>query len=197
MKLFKSFATLALLLAVVSPVLADIASPDKKKPRADGEIRTDLPYSNMTIERVDGLLEARLQVPRIMLKRLNQSAGIQAGDSGYSFSLRGAGTVVAGFFLSLSLVLTGLLLVRSRRRVAVGRVAAALLLSVFAASAAGVAAYANAGPPPGYRMQDPGTLIKAASGKTLAGSIRIEVVDEGTEIKLLVPSKSGGRDDEE
>jgi len=196
MKLFKFCATLALLLLVASNALADIANPDKKK-HGDGEIRRDLPYTNMTIERVDGLLEARLQIPRTMLSRMNEAAGIQTGDTGGSFSFKSAGTVAAGLFLSLSLVLTGLLFVRSRRRVAVGRVAAALLFCVVTAAFAGVAAYANAGPPPGWRAQDPGSLIKAASGKSLTGSIRIEVVDEGTEIKLLVPSKAGHADDEE
>jgi hypothetical protein len=80
-----------------------------------------------------------------------------------------------------------------------GRATAAVIVCACAAGAAAVAAYANAGPPPGFRMQDPGTLVKAVKGEPLAGSIRVEVVDEGTEIKLLVPAVKtrNGRGDEE
>jgi hypothetical protein len=110
-----------------------------------------------------------------------------------------AGTVVGGVFISLAVVLTGLLLVRSRRGLRVGRAAAAVALCVCAAGAAAVAAYANVAPPPGLRPQDPGTLVKAVAGVPLAGSIRVEVVDEGYEIKLLVPAVKArtGRGDEE
>ena len=59
------------------------------------------------------------------------------------------------------------------------------------------AAYANAAPPPGWRVQDPGTLRKAVSGKPLEGSVRVEVVDVGSDIKLLVPARDSKGDDEE
>ena len=197
MRLFKHFAALAVLLLASSPALADIALPDRPKPPRNSEIRRDLPHSRMTIERVEGLREARLQIPRTQLRWIageGSSAGvIQSGPLG------GAGTVVGGLFLSLSVVLTGLLLLRSRRRgVGLGRAAVAVLVCACAAGLAGVAAYANAGPPPGYYTQDPGTLIKAASLGTLSGSIRIEVVEEGAELKLLLPAKApkGGRDEE-
>ena len=112
--------------------------------------------------------------------------------------MKSVGTIVGGLFISLAFVLTGLLLVRSRRGMRVGRAAAAVALCACAAGAAAVAAYANAGPPPGSRPQDPGTLVKAVAGSPLAGSIRVEVVDEGYEIKLLVPAKARtNRGDEE
>jgi hypothetical protein len=202
MRLFKYPAALALLLLVAaSPAFADIALPNPNpKPERVGDVRTDLPFSRMSIERVDGLREARLQIPRSQLSRMGAAAGLeQSGAPGAQAGImRGAGTAVAGLFLSLAVVLTGVLLVRSRRRgMAVGRAAAALLVCVGAAGLAAVAAYANAAPPPGYRVQDPGTLIKAASAQTLKGSIRIEVVEDGTEIKLLVPGKPKGGDDDE
>lgn len=193
MRLFKHFAALAALLFASSPASADIALPKSPTPTppAVGEIRRDLPYSQMTIERVEGLREARLQIPRTQLRWMNGMAGEAGAVSGARPGpLGGTGTVVGGLFLSLSVILTGLLLVRSRRGLAAGRVAAALLACVCAAVLAGVAAYANAGPPPGYRAQNPGTLIRAASAGTLSGSIRIEVVEEGTELKLLLPAKS-------
>jgi hypothetical protein len=196
MRLFRHFAALALLLAVASPAFADIALPNSKKARPDGEVRYDLPFSRMTIERVEGLREARLQIPRAQLERMNAAAGIETGG-GQAGSLKSAGTIVGGVLLSLAFVLTGLLLVRSRRRGAFGRATAAVVLCACAAGVAAVAAYANA-PAPHYRQQDPGTLVRAVTGAPLAGSIRVEVVDEGTEIKLLVPARARtGRGDEE
>jgi len=188
---------LALLLAAAAPAFADIALP--KKPGADpNEVRRDLPTARMVIERVEGLREARLQIPRSRLQEMGLAAGIDTGG-GQAASLRSAGTIIGGIFISLAVILTGLLLVRSRRGLRVGRVATAVALCVCAAGAAAVAAYANVAPPPGLRPQDPGTLVRAVSGAPLAGSIRVEVVDEGYEIKLLVPAKprSNKGDEEE
>jgi hypothetical protein len=188
MRLLKQLAALALLLAAASPAFADIALP--KKPAADpNEVRRDLPTARMTIERVEGLREARLQIPGSRLQELRLAAGLDAGG-GQSASLKSAGTIVGGVFISLAVVLTGLLLVRSRRGLRVGRAATALVLCACAAGAAAVAAYANAAPPPGLRPQDPGTLVRAVTGAPLSGAIRVEVVDEGYEIKLLIPAKA-------
>jgi len=190
MRLFKYFAALAALLVASSPAFADIALPKTPAPPRNSEVRRDLPHSQLTIERVEGLREARLQIPRSQLRWMNGQAGEGSSAAGaQSGTLGGAGTVIGGVFLSLSVILTGLLLVRSRRRLAGGRVVAALLACVCAAALAGVAAYANAGPPPGYYAQDPGSLIKAAAAGKLSGSIRIEVVEEGAEMKLLIPAK--------
>ena len=202
MRPFKYFAAVAALLFASSSAFADIALPrPPKEPRADlgvGAVRRDLPYSRMSIERVEGLREARLQIPRARLEQLGVAAGNVGGGSPAS-SARSLGTVVAGLFISLGMALTGLMLLRLRRRgLGVGRAAAAALVAcACAAGLAGVAAYANAGPPPGYSAQDPGTLVRAATGGALAGSIRVEVVEEGTEIKLLVPAKSRTRGGEE
>lgn len=196
MRLFRRLAALAIVLAAASPAFADIALP-KNPSTNNNEIRRDLPISRMTIERVEGLREARLQIPRSRLQEWNAAAGVEGGGA-QSASMKSVGTVVGGLFISLAVVLTGLLLVRSRRGLRVGRAAAVVALCACAAGAAAVAAYANAGPPPGSRAQDPGTLVKAVSGAPLAGSIRVEVVDEGYEIKLLVPAKArNGRGEEE
>ena len=197
MRLFKHFAALAVLLLASSPALADIALPDRPKPPRNSEIRRDLPHSRLTIERVEGLREARLQIPRSRLQEMGLAAGVDAGGA-QTASLKSAGAVVGGLFISLAVVLTGLLLVRSRRGMRVGRAAAAVALCACAAGAAAVAAYANVAPPPGLRPQDPGTLVKAVSGAPLSGAIRVEVVDEGYEIKLLIPAKARtNRGDEE
>ena len=104
---------------------------------------------------------------------------------------------VAGLFLSLSVVLAGLFLVRSRRKLA-SRAVAAALVCVFTVAAAAVAAYANAAPPVGWRAQDPGTLLKTVSdGRAREGHVRVEVVEEGYDIRLLVPAKEWKGDEEE
>lgn len=196
MRLFRQLAALALLLAAASPAFADIALP-KKPADNPNAIRRDLPTARLTIERVEGLREARLQIPGSRLQELRLTAGIDAGG-GQSASPKSAGTIVGGIFISLAVVLTGLLLVRSRRGLRVGRAAAAVALCVCAAGVAAVAAYANVAPPPGLRPQDPGTLVKAVTGAPLSGAIRVEVVDEGYEIKLLIPAKArNSRGDEE
>jgi hypothetical protein len=142
MRLSKQLAALALLLAAASPASADIALP--KNPGVNKkEVRTDLPTARMVIERVEGLREARLQIPRSRLQELNLAAGVGGGGA-QSATFKVAGTIVGGVFISLAFVLTGLLLVRSRRGLRVGR-AAAVVLCACAAGAAAVAAYAAAG----------------------------------------------------
>jgi hypothetical protein len=196
MRLFRKLAALALLLAAASPAFADIALP-KQPTHNNNEVRRDLPHSRMTIERVEGLREARLQIPRSQLQGLGAQAGVEGGGA-QAATFKSATTIVGGLFISLAVVLTGLLLARSRRGLGVGRAAAVVALCACAAGAAAVAAYANAGPPPGYGRQDPGTLVKAVAGVPLAGSIRVEVVEDGDEFKLLVPAKArAGRGDEE
>jgi len=193
MRPFKYFAALALLLLNASATPADIALPGKERAHRNDEIRRDLPHARMTIEPVRGLREARLQVPRSQLGALTVVAGLEGGGAQgpRAGAFEAAGTVVAGLFLSLAFVLTGLLVLRSRRRPAGARAAALLVCACVGASAlAAAAAYANIAPPPGFRAQDPGTLIRAASAGSLAGSVRIEVVEEGNEIKLLVPAKA-------
>ena len=200
MKPLHLWAATFLLLAAVSPALADVAPPDHKKAPKPGDIRTDLPFMHMTILPVEGLREARLQVPRDLLSKLPAAPAGVAGsvDGARPFAFGTVSTVVAGLFISLSFVLAGLVLVRSHRRVA-GRAMAAMLVCVVASAAAAVVAYANAAPPPvGRRAQDPGTLLKLVpDGKVRGGQIRIEVVEEGYGITLLVPTKEWKGDEEE
>ena len=191
-------AAALLLLVAVSPALANAGLPDNKKVEKPDAIRTDLPFSHMTIESVAGLREARLQVPRALLGKLTPAPAGVAGsaDGARPDAFKTVSTVVAGLFISLSFVLAGLVLVRSRRRVA-GRAVAAVLVCVVASAAAAVAAYANAAPPVGWRAQDPGTLLKSVSDRPRDGSVRVEVVEDGYEIKLLVPAKEWKGDEEE
>jgi len=86
-----------------------------------------------------------------------------------------------------------------QRRSVAGRGGAAVRLCGVAPAAPAVAAYANAAPPPvGRRAQDSGTLLNLVpDGKVRGGQIRIEVVEEGYGITLLVPTKEWKGDEEE
>src|SRR5205823_127979 len=80
MKPLHLWAATFLLLLAVSPALADVAPPDHKKAPKPGDIRTDLPFMHMTILPVEGLREARLQVPRDLLSKLPAAPAGVAGS---------------------------------------------------------------------------------------------------------------------
>ena len=81
MRLFKLCAALALLLVAASAAFANIAPPPRDKKHRDDEVRTDLPDVKMTIQRVEGLREARLQIPRSRLQEWNVAAGVEGGGA--------------------------------------------------------------------------------------------------------------------
>src|SRR5205085_2463090 len=85
-------AAALLLLVAVSPALANAGLPDNKKVEKPDAIRTDLPFSHMTIESVAGLREARLQVPRTLLKSVSDrprdgSVRVEVVEDGYEIKL--------------------------------------------------------------------------------------------------------------
>ncbi|HYE13639.1 MAG TPA: hypothetical protein VD968_04260, partial [Pyrinomonadaceae bacterium] len=187
--------TLLLLLASAPYVVADIARPAESKPDYN-RVRADLPRRYMLIESRPEAREARLRVPRSLLEEL-APASSQATGGAAIFGATPARTVVAGVFLSLSLALAGMLLARSRRQ-AVGRVAVVAIGSLACAAAFAVGALANVGPPPRPNALDPQTLVKAVSaGATISGDVRVEIVEDGDELKLVVPTRNRARGDDE
>ena len=188
MRLRYAFVALALVVLAASAASANIAPPNM--PRKPDSVRTDLPASRMSIESQAGLREARLQVPRRLLDQFAAGNGQMAGASSVSVgTLAPLRTVMAGVFLSLAVALAGVLLGRSRRQL-IGRVAVFVLVCLIPTAVAMVGAFANAAPPTHLRAQDPGTLLKAIApgGGVISGSVRVEVVEDGNEIKLIVPS---------
>jgi hypothetical protein len=116
----------------------------------------------------------------------------------HSISTSSSRTIVAGMFLFLSLSFAGVWLARSgyaRKQ----KLAAVVLIGVAVISAAAIVTRGNAGPPPAYRWRN---LSKNLSeGKPTQGSVDIEVVAEGSGIRLIMPVPSNGgttrRTDEE
>ncbi len=183
-------AVLMVVIAHAPVVPADIALPPENKNTntTPAKARVDrLPLREMVIERKKlETPEVRLQIPQSMLKQLN-AAGLTDGAPNQTAAVssrRPFQTIVAGLFMSLSVAFAGLWLIRSRRSPA-NRLAVGLILTLAATGLLSVIVYANIRPP--VRYGDPGTLPRAVSGEALSGMVRVEVVAEGNNIKLILP----------
>jgi hypothetical protein len=133
--------------------------------------------------------EARLQISRDQLLSFRAAlADLPVNESlAQRVARSSTRTMVAGFFLFLSVSFGGVLLVRSgsnrsRKTIAVALICAALV------GAAAIISRANAGPPPGYLWRALPQNLK--DGKSTFGSIEIEVMPERQSIKLILPMRS-------
>ncbi|HVF56342.1 MAG TPA: hypothetical protein VM934_09340 [Pyrinomonadaceae bacterium] len=194
MKLWLTCVAAALAVLVVAPcVRADIAPPPpyRNESKASKVRRENLPSSRMTIESRKGAIEATLQIPRSKLKQLR--AELDAADAPLNGSTESANggppfrTVVGGLFLFLSLAVGGVWVARTRRSLPARAIVSALLI-LAAAGAGATIALANIAPP--SRFLNAGSLPRAASTQeeALTGVVRVEVVADGDEVKLIVPS---------
>lgn len=185
---------LALALCALAPAaFADIALPPTPAPTQTPQKarRAARPLAaRMLIESHKDATEARLQIPRNVLRLLEAEMERDAADTAGAVttgSLRPAQTIIAGIFLSLSLAGAGVFIARTRSRAA--KQAAAVALVVFAATGAlAIRTLANARPfEP--RTYDAGSLKLATTPDAkLNGAIRIEVVDDYNVFKLIVPA---------
>lgn len=179
------FATFAIVIAC-GVVRADIAPPRDMTPYKMSPPSTNGASSGSTqlsIEQRSDIDVVRLQIPRSVLQNMQKHQG--GATSGLtSEKLR---TVFAGVFLSCAFAFGGVWLLRKRKGAA-GRAAAMLLIAVAVAGTATTVTWANAGPP-GRVIFPPGTLPKALKNDpSLKGTVVYEVVEEGDEIRLLIPS---------
>jgi hypothetical protein len=186
---------LVLALCAFAPAAsADIALPEPSPTQTPQRSNRSaaLPAARMLIESRTNATEARLQIPRNMLRQLRAEmeresdtvAGATMPDS-----LRPTQTIIAGVFLSLSLAFAGVFVARARSRTA--KQVAVVALCVFAATGAlAIKTLANARPPE-PRTLDAGSLKLATTPDAkLNGVIRVEVVDEHNVFKLIVPASS-------
>jgi hypothetical protein len=182
-KLFSTFLLLLTLLGVAIVVLADIARP-KNSPKQ----RPISLYSSLEIVPDAKVSEAKLQISQDTLKSLH--AGLIDVPQNPTFAQRVAQssprTMIAGFFLFMSISIAGVLLVRSGQK---GQKLAALaILSAALLGAATIITRANAGPP-GYAIWQ--KLPQALTdGRSTSGGVEIEIVPEGRGIKLIVPQRN-------
>jgi len=182
------------LFAFALPAFADIAAPRPTPTATPQQSRRPLPAARMLIESRNDATEARLQIPRNMLRQLHaemERDSASGASAAATHSLRPTQTIIAGVFLSLSLAFAGIFIARTRARTA--RQAAAIALFIFAATGAlAFKTFANARAPE-PRTLDAGSLKLATTPDTeLNGVIRVEVVDEHNVFKLVVPATTKG-----
>ena len=178
-------ALAALLLAATVSASADVAPPDKAKNKSPKAAPFTAP---MMIDPNSKTGEAKLLIPRSVLEQMR--AGLDGDDSRSAafayFNTGGAQTLMAGVFLSLAFAFGGVWLVRSRGQRRLGP--AALCVAALAlCGVAATAAYANAGPPPVARSLTSKILIQDAMWYGVYGEVKVEVVDDDNQIRLVLP----------
>jgi hypothetical protein len=183
------FALVALFLAASVPAFADIAKPSIDKPPAQSsKLKTP-----MNIRPDNREKEAKLLIPREVLREL--SAELEGGDSQNAASLShfkqpsDAQTLMAGIFLSMALAFGGIWFVHSRRQTnKLARVALGVMILALCGAGTGLV-YANAGPPPVARSLTSKILIQEAMAYGVWGEVKVEIVETGNSITLVLPVK--------
>lgn len=181
--------SLALALFAFAPLnaFADIPAPVQPKPTPRSSQRA-LPPARMLIESRRESTEAHLQIPQSVLRELRAEieAGAASTDAAAN-SLRRTQTIIAGVFLSLSLAFAGVFVARSRSRTTKQVAIGALVVLAFA-GALTFKALANVRPLE-PRTVDAGSLPLATTPDAkLNGVVRMEIVPDGREIKLILPA---------
>lgn len=176
-----------MLLLMTTLAFADIANPDNRNRASKSDLKIQ-----MRIETDDKLKEAKLVIPRPIFRQMMAQAdgkdSPSAATTARFFNMTGAQTVMSGIFLSLAFAFGGVWLVRSRkgaeRTARVVALTVALLLT--GGITAGVA-YANAGPPPVARSLTSKILIQELQWWGAYGEAKVEIVEEGDDIILVLP----------
>ena len=178
-------ALAALLLATSANAFADVAPPDK--------VKTNSPKGSsfnarMHIDPTNKGGDAKLLIPRSLLQQMK--AGLDGEDSHSAaltyFNTGGGQTLMAGLFLSLAFAFGGVWFVRSRGQRRFGPASLSLAARALCGLAA-TAAYANAGPPPVARSLTSKILIEQAQWYGVYGDVKVEVVDDDDQIRLVLP----------
>ena len=182
-------ALVVLLLATASPVVANIAPPTM-----GGSVKKSTVVPARMRVGVDSRgTEAKLVIPREIFLQLR--AEIDGSDSQvaagtFPTGLPPAQTAIAGLCLSLSLIAAGMWFVNSRGAAKkLPRVATALAFIAVGGVAATVV-YANAGPPPVARSLTSRILVPEAMPYGASGDVKVEIVNNGSQIQLLLPAKA-------
>ena len=186
------------LLGITIPLRADIARP-KRLPQI--EQNKAVLHTGLQIVPDAKASEARLQISEDTLKRLR--AALNETSTSPSLAARIAHsstrTIVAGLLLFLSVSFGGVWLARSvrSRQSILGRhqkAVVVVLLGIATLGAAAIITQGNAGPRSYYAWRNlPDALNR---GRATQGGLDIEIVPEGSGIKLIIPLKSKENGDE-
>jgi hypothetical protein len=174
-------AAVAALLASGIYAFGDIARP--KPSPAEGKV---IFYSGLTVTSDPKAYEARLQISQETLKRLQEAAARESGNTSLSQRIMHSSsrTMMAGVFMFLAISFAGVWLARSNQKRNVKAVAAVLTIA-FVIGLATVIVRANAGPPGYYRWRNLPQDLK--DGKETAGGVQIELVPGDENMKLIIP----------
>ena len=163
-------------LAFTIPALADIPSPPKRD-TSNSSSSGEKP--RLVIRADSGVSEARLQIPRRMLKQLTGSGETESSSSRLY-------VIIASVLGSLLIAVGGILMFRYNRRT--NRAKATIAAAIIFIAASAIFATADVARPPVRRPSDAGTLTQAlAINEYLSGNVAVEVVEQGDQITLIVP----------
>lgn len=184
MKRMLTFYALCFVLAAGVNTYADIARPSPSPQQSKIVMHTSL-----TVIPDKKAYEARLQISQDSLNELRDA--LANTPSSISMTQRIANsstrTIIAGLCLFLSLSFGGVWLMRSAQPRG-QKTIALLLLGVAVVGAAAIITQANAGPPPALRWRNLSENLSA--GKPTYASANVEILPEGSGIKLIVPVKN-------
>jgi hypothetical protein len=183
MKKLFNLCILSLLLATAVQANADIARPRQspEKPRI-------VLHTSLTIVPDSKAYEGRLQISQSSLQELRAALANTPTNEPMVQSIAPSSTrtMLAGLFMFLSLSVAGVWLARSVHTRS-QKMVAALLVGTVVIGAAAIIARANAGPPGSYLWRKlPQNLTK---GSPTNGGIDIEIVPDGTGMKLIIPTR--------
>lgn len=184
MKRMLTFYALCFVLAAGVNTYGDIARPSPTP--EPGKI---IFHTSMTVIPDKSARDARLQISQDSLNELKAALANTTADNSLRQRIANSPTrtMIAGLCLFLSLSFGGVWLMRSaqpRRQ----KTIALLLLGVAVVGAAAIITQANAGPPPALRWRNLSENLSA--GKPTYASANVEILPEGSGIKLIVPVKN-------
>ena len=185
MKRLLSVAAVAAFAASI--VLADVPRPDKPKNPAN---RTSVD-TTLSIQLDREAKDAKLIIPRSQLKQLRAELEQLDGDNNSAVSMASTSipTIAAGTLLSVAFLFAGLWFAKSGRSSTQAGKAAAAAALLFAGGALTTLIYGNAGPPPEARSITGKMFSQAVHIYGFgSGRIKLEVSDDVTNPKLIVPN---------
>ena len=176
----------AVLTILAGAVLAfgDVARP-KESPSPNVRGKSAF-HTSLAVVPEAGAWEARLQISPESLRQLRAALDNVPADSSMAQSITNSSTrtIMAGLFMFLALSFAGVWLARSGHTPN-HKAAAAVVIAAALVGATAMITRGNAGPPPGWSWRN--LQQNFNGGNETRGSVNVEIMPEGSGIKLIVP----------
>ena len=182
------FYVLPLLLLTVATARADIAQPKPETPKPPPAKYAV--HAGIEVVPDSKAYSARLQISQATVKEIRDAMNSQVSNQSFTDRIAGSSTktIIAGLLLFMSISFAGVWLARSGSS---QKAVAMVLIGFGVMSAAVVITSANAGPPPSIRWRNLSQNLN--SGKTTFAEVDIEIVPDGSGVKLIVPTRNAVR----